>query len=151
MVLDLFGKTKVPKKIPIELKNIVKKINKAKDQKEALKIAYKSLTKIFYGRKFIPYILLHRLLIKDPQKLLDQKGFLHCSNFNYLMRILLTHSKFFKDKDLKLKWTLIVISPHQYLVVKTKKESIYLDIWAANYGVKFGTIMSSLSIPKKKT
>ena len=151
MVFDFFTKTPLPRKLPKELKLIIKEINKSKNKKEALKKTYKILTKRFYGQKGITYLLFHRLFYKDPLRLWDKKGFLHCTNFNYLMRIFLVNSKFFKEEDLELKWTFIFISPHQYLLINLKNEKITLDAWAANYGIKFGDVMTTSNSLKKKT
>ena len=151
MVFDFFNKTKLPNNIPNELKEIIKQVNQSKNQEEALKKAYHILTKRFYGKKFVTYLLFHRLFYKDPQRLWDNKGFLHCTNFNYLIRIILVNSKFFKEKDIQLKWTFIFISPHQYLLVNLNNKKITLDAWAANYDIKFGDIMSTSNSTKKKT
>ncbi|NLC31349.1 MAG: hypothetical protein GX765_04845 [Candidatus Moranbacteria bacterium] len=77
---------------------------------------------------------------KDVCFLWNQDGFLHCTNINYLARILLIESGFFKEEDIVLKWTLVwYISPHQYLRVKMiDDEFINVDIWAKNYKIEFG-------------
>ncbi|MEI6597138.1 MAG: hypothetical protein WCL13_02910, partial [bacterium] len=60
-------------------------------------------------------------------------------NINYVMKTLLIKSDFFKDGDIRLKWTKIwYFSPHQYLQVNIDNKWINIDIWAYAYGIKFG-------------
>ena len=43
-----------------------------------------------------------------------------------------------RPEDIRLRWTAIVISPHQYTQVRQDGKWIDLDPWAARYGVPFG-------------
>ena len=139
MVLDLFLRTSIPKEIPKEVQAAVNYVNKAKDQMSALRKAHRILTKKFYGASLPTYPLIHRVLFKDLNYLWHQKGFMHCTNFNYLLRVLLSKSKFFKDEDFELKWCLhYIISPHQYLLVKIKDKKIPVDAWAYHLDIDIG-------------
>jgi hypothetical protein len=139
MVLDLLWKTSIPKKIPKGMQAAVREINKAKTPKDALKKAHRILTKKFHGASAPTYPLIHRTLFKDLNYLWNQKGFMHCTNFNYLLRVLLVKSEFFKDEDIELKWTLHkVISLHQYIQVKIKNKKIPVDPWAYHKGIDIG-------------
>lgn len=118
---------------------IIEYLKQAKNQRECLERIYIILIDRYKGEKFRTYLELGQLLIKDPTTLWNKK-YLICLKTNYLMRIFLTASGFFKNEDIKAKWTLIYfISPHQYLRIKMANgEFINIDIWGANNGIKFG-------------
>lgn len=121
------------------MQKIIDDLKRAKNQRECLEYAYKILTRRYKGEKLRTYIELHQFLISDLKKLWNKK-YLICVKTNYLMKIFLVASGFFKDEDIKTKWSLIWhISPHQYLQIKLNNgEFIKVDIWGENNGIKLG-------------
>ena len=131
---------KIPEKLPEDMQGVVKELKKSKNLEDCLKKAYDTLSEKYRGYRIKTYTRIYELFSKDVNKLWNKKGFMHCTNINYLMRILLVKSGFFKDKDIEQKWTFIwFFSPHQYLRVKLDKNKfVNVDVWAKPYGIKFG-------------
>ena len=77
----------------------------------------------------------------DIDTIWSKSGFLHCTNMNYLMKILLLGSLKFDEKDIEFRWTLIhCYSPHEYLRIRVRdKEWLDIDLWGKVYGIKFGS------------
>lgn len=78
-----------------------------------------------------------------------EKGFMHCTKLNYLLRFILVKSSKFKDEEIeqKLSWCGFIF-PHQYLKIKIgKNKSVYVDLWGKRYGTKFGSYVKN--VPKK--
>jgi hypothetical protein len=139
MPLDLFSKTVIPEKIPNEMQKVINKLKESSNKEECLKNAYNILITKYRGFKVKTYLRLFDVFESDIGVLWNKNGFLHCANINYVMRILLIRSEFFREKDIFIKWTQIwYISPHQYLCVKVNNNLINTDIWGYVYGVKFG-------------
>ncbi|MFH1191889.1 MAG: hypothetical protein V1655_00235 [bacterium] len=92
------------------------------------------------GYKFRTYLRWYEHFISDVDWLWEKSGFLHCTNFNYFLRILLVKSGFFQSEDIISTWTLLYgISPHQYLKIKINGQKfIAVDLWGKVYGIKFG-------------
>ena len=117
MVLDLFGKTSIPEKIPKSMEKAVKEISKCTSKKKALFKAYDIVTRRFQSYKLKTYTRVFDLLVNNIFELWKRTDFLHCTNLNYVLRILLVKSKHFSEKDIKLKWGLNnYFSPHQFLI-----------------------------------
>lgn len=137
MVAHLFGKTKIPCQLPRGIENIIEKLKRSKNKKTCLKRAYRIITKRFKGCRV--YIQFFDLFVRDPHKLWRKKK-LHCTNLNYLMRILLIRSGHFRESDIRLRLTAIGgFALHQYLRVKiSKKKSVNVDPWADARGITFG-------------
>tara|TARA_Y100000310_G_scaffold148238_1_gene147486 strand:- start:727 stop:1170 length:444 start_codon:yes stop_codon:yes gene_type:complete len=140
MIPNLFSKLRIPKKLPKGMQKAVEKLRKSKNKEDCLRKAYNILTKKYRGYHFRTYIRFFELFITDANKLWNKSGFLHCTNMNYLMRILLVKSGFFKENDITPKLTLIWYkSIHQYLNIKiNRNKSINVDPWGKVYGIKFG-------------
>lgn len=140
MPLDFFSKTPLPQKLPLAMIDIIDDLKKSSNQEECLKKVYDLLSNRYQGARVKTYLKFPFIFKKDINFLWSQRGFLHCTNMNYLARILLVESGFFTEDDIVLNWTLIwYISPHQYLRVKVAESKfIDIDIWAKTYGISFG-------------
>lgn len=140
MPLDFFYKTKLPQKLPIKMEEIVNDLKKCQSKEECLRKVYDILNSKYQGARVMTYLKFPAIFKKDVNFFWNQSGFLHCTNMNYLARILLVESKLFKEEDITPQWTLIwYISPHQYLRVKVAENKVInMDIWAKNYGINFG-------------
>lgn len=140
MINFFLNKTKISEKLPEGMQRVVDELKKTPNQEQCLRRAYEIMTSRYRGQKLGTYTKLPRIFSFDIQKLWDSIGFIHCHNANYLMRILLVKSGFFKNEDIKNKWTLVYyVSIHQYLRVKLNNGRHFnIDIWGAVYGIKFG-------------
>jgi hypothetical protein len=137
---DTFYKSSLPKEIPDEIQKVVEELRKTRNREECLKKAYAVLTDKYQGRRFRTLLLPHYLLITELRKLWNKSGFIYCNQMNYLLRLLLIKSGWFKDKDVELKWTLIwYISLHQYCRVRlSNKKYVNVDIWGKAQGFPLG-------------
>lgn len=140
MPFDFFCKTKIPEKIPSGMEEAVAILKKSSSKEECLRRAYGILASKYEGRRVETYLRLWEGLTADPEKLWKRNGFLHCTNMNYLLRVLLVRSGFFTDQDIELKWTLVYyLSPHQYVRVKINERNyVKVDLWGKFFGVAFG-------------
>lgn len=129
--------------LPKELNNtfitIVERLNSCNDKEEALKEAFYIVATRFKSSRFRVFIRVKRGFIKDPEKMW-QKKFLYCFQVNYLLRLFLVKSKWFKDEDIKLKFSFVYyIIPHQYLRIKVAdNQYMNVDPWGYDCGVKLG-------------
>ena len=138
MPLNFFSKTPLPETLPEEMRSVVSNLKKSRDKKECLKKVYEVLTKKYHGDRMKTYLHFFSVFTKDPKSLWRRNGFLHCTNLNYLARILLVRSGFFTEADLRLRWALIwCVSPHQYLQVHLDNTWINIDLWGRIYGIPF--------------
>ena len=140
MLPNLFSKQRIPEKLPKSMQEAVDKLKKSKGKEDCLRRAYDIVTKRYNGCTWKTYPLLYRIVRPSLERLWERNGFLHCHHHNFLLRVLLVRSGFFKEDDVKLKWTLKwYISPHQYLRVRLGKDKfVNVDAWAHVYGVGLG-------------
>jgi hypothetical protein len=136
----LFGKSKLPNSLSKEVDVAIRQIKLANTKEEAIQKAYKIITTKYRGRRMTTLVKIRSIFSEGTQDLWNRSGFMHCTNQNYLLAVLLVKSGFFKEEDIKLKWTMLWgISPHQYLRVMTNKnEYIDIDAWSAVYGIALG-------------
>jgi hypothetical protein len=136
----LFKDSPLPKEIQGEAKVVVEKIKDTTNRKIALKTAYSVIVERYDGGRLKTIGRLQDLWAEDWQHLWNRSGFLHCTNQNYLLALILVNSGLFSAHDIRRKWTLIwLFSPHQYLLVNVgQNEWIEVDCWANRYGVPFG-------------
>ena len=141
MIPHLFSKKSIPRRIPSMKKEILL-LKKTKTKRECLKKAYDIITSKYRGGRVETYLRFHQLFMHDPQKLWKRKGFLHCTQQNYLLRVLLIKSGKFHDDDIQLKLTSIWGSPHQYLRVSlSERKSLDVDCWSKSFGTPLGKYM----------
>ncbi|MDA3840453.1 MAG: hypothetical protein PF572_05150 [Patescibacteria group bacterium] len=139
MPLDLLVKKPAPEVLPNEMENLIVELKKSSGSEECLKKAYQILVDRYQGQRIKTYTRIFNIFYSDINYLWRQKGFLHCNNINYIMRAFLIKSNFFKEDDIKIKWTLVwYISPHQYLQVRINEKWVNVDVWAHSFGIKFG-------------
>jgi|AntRauTorcE11897_2_1112592.scaffolds.fasta_scaffold41805_2 hypothetical protein len=134
-----FKRESLPKELNSTFSAIVEHLNSCDNKEEALKEAYCIVAARFKSSRLKLFIRVKRGFMKDPEKMW-QKKFLYCYQVNYLLRIFLVKSKWFKDEDFKLKFSLVYyIIPHQYLKVKVAdNQYMNVDPWARDYGIKLG-------------
>ena len=112
---NLFNKEPLPEKLPAGLAEAVEKVKMVQNKKAALGTAYDILTSKYRGYRFMTYLKLWRVWETDLDKIWQRSGFLHCTTINYLLRILLIKSGWFKEDDIRFGFAMIwYISIHQY-------------------------------------
>lgn len=140
MIPNLFSKASIPEEIPAEMQAVIKKLKKSKSKEVCLREAYDVLAKKYFGRRWNTYLQFLKLFDMNLKRIWSKSGFLHCTTLNYLLRILLVKSGFFKDEDLELRLSMVwYISLHQHLKIRiNSRKSIHVDLWGKSYGVEFG-------------
>ncbi|OGJ65409.1 hypothetical protein A3F36_04835 [Candidatus Peribacteria bacterium RIFCSPHIGHO2_12_FULL_55_11] len=114
-------------------------LSNIRSKEECLRKAYDILTQKYYGNRLKTLTRIYELAPRSPQAMWQRDGFLHCTNFNRLLRALLLESGQFKENDIKICWTLLWgISPHQYMKIRLDDRMINVDLWAKSYGIPFG-------------
>ncbi len=127
--------------LPEEMRMLVDEIAKRGSQERALDFVYGVLGEKYRGYRILTFLRLDRWFVSDLAMLWGIKGFLHCHQMNYLLRVLLIASGQFTPEAITVKWTQVwFVSPHQYLVVTLENgEKIEVDLWGKTYGVPFGS------------
>lgn len=137
---NMFEKRPIPDNSPKALKSVIKKVSKEKTKELALKTAYKELSKEYWGGNINTISRFLDFFHYRIKELVKKKGFLHCTNLDYLLRFILIKSGKFAEEDifLSIQW-IGGWFPHQYLTVKvSKNKTINVDLWGKRYGIKFG-------------
>jgi len=139
-VLINFFKKLVPACLPEDIEEVALDLGHSDNKEECLRKTYDLLTKKYRGYRVKTYLRIFELFTNDLEKIWKKNGFLHCTNLNYLMRVLLVKSGCFKDGDVRQRWTTVwFLSPHQYLRVKLgENEFVNIDLWSHAYGIPFG-------------
>lgn len=100
MPLDLLSKTRIPEALPTKMQMIIDDLKKSSGKEACLKKAYEILNEKYRGYRVKTYTRLFDLFTTDIKKLWNTNGFLHCTNINYVMRILLIKSGHFEEDDI---------------------------------------------------
>lgn len=140
MIPNLFKKIPIPNNIPKELNTKIKEFSKSKNKEIFLKKSFFYIVNNWGGNRINLICKFSRLYQKDLNKIIQTKGYMHCTTMNYLLRIMAVKSGLFDDKDIKIKLTNSwYLAPHQYLEVKiSNKKKIFLDPWNYQYGINYG-------------
>jgi len=136
----LFRKTTLPRDISGEICKELIQLQKTSTKDQYLKEAYHLITTRYESGRLNTILKINGLLSSGVQDLWNRSGFVHCTNQNYLLSLLLIKGGRFKESDIKLKWTLIsYFSPHQYLRIRIGANRwVNVDCWARHYGVSYG-------------
>jgi hypothetical protein len=130
----------VPAMLPQNMQTAVEMLCKTRSQDECLRKAYGILTEKYHGDRLKTLLRFVDLFPGSLEKLWSWSGFLHCTNLNRLLRMLLVQSGHFADSDITMHWTLLwYVSPHQFAqVAMSDGRKIRIDLWAETYGIPFG-------------
>lgn len=115
-------------------------LKRTASKRDCLTMAYELITATHYGDRYKTITRLWELWPSDMETLWNRPGFLHCTNFNRLLRALLLKSGHFKPAEIRYRWTNFQYhSIHQYLRVDVAtNETIAVDAWARRYGLPLG-------------
>lgn len=140
MIPHLFSKELIPTISNQDLLRSIEEVKLAKNKREAIEIAFNLITKKYRGFRFRTYLFFWKAFEKDPNTLWEHNGFLHCTQMNYLLRVLLIKSEWFTENEIKLGYSFVwFVSIHQYLIVSVNGKEIALDPWNYYYGYPMGT------------
>jgi len=140
MIPNFFYKTTLIGEIEnTDLQNAIKHVHEPSTKKEALEKAFELITNRYKGYRFFTYLFFWKIFEINPNILWQQTGFMHCTQQNFLLRILLVKSGWFTEEDIKFGYSLVwYISPHQYLKVNLNNHIVAVDPWNHRFGVPLG-------------
>jgi hypothetical protein len=137
---NLFSKKPIPDKLPKDMENVIRRLKKCRTKKDCVRKAYDAMVERFEGRKWHTWLKFKEIFIWDPNITWPRGGFIHCTNMNYLLRVLLIKSGKFTEKDIK--WRIAWVYGfhlHQYSKIRVaKKKHIKVDVWGYFFNVPFG-------------
>jgi hypothetical protein len=136
-----FRKTPLPQDVCAVIAAEIKRLQKAMSKEQYLQQAYDLITTRFVSGRINTIMRLFELFSTSTRDLWNRNGrFVHCTNQNYLLAVLLVKGGRFQESDIILKWTLIsYFSPHQYLKVRVDSNRwVTVDCWGRQYGVPYG-------------
>ncbi len=130
----------IPDTPPQDMLPVIESLRGAASQDECLRQAYDILTKKYEGNRLKTITRFFELFPRSMDEVWKKTGFQHCTNLNWLLRTLLVKSGHFEDADIETRWTLLwCVSPHQFVQVRMKDgQRVFVDVWAAAYGIPFG-------------
>lgn len=136
----LFGPSPLPTELCVEIDAEIRQLSKIQNKEQYAKEAYNIITTRYDSDRIHTVLKAFDLFSASLQDLWNRTGFMHCTNQNYLLALLLIKGGHFTEADIKRKWGLIAYcSPHQYLQVRVSTNKwIDIDCWARHYGIGFG-------------
>jgi len=136
----LFGKTHFPRNTGADINQEIDRLRRSASKDEYLRAAYDTITTRYASGRVGTYLKIHELFSKGANELWSRTGFMHCTNQNYLLALLLVKGGYCDESEIKLRWTTVnYLSPHQYLMVKNESgQWINVDCWGRHYGIRYG-------------
>lgn len=135
----LFSKEPIPDITNPDLLAAIARVRKTATVESAMQEALNILTAKYQSKRFRTYLLFWKAFEKDPNKLWERHGFLHCTQQNYLFRVLLVKSGKLRDDQITLGFSFVWdISIHQYLKISYEGKIIAVDPWNYLYGIPLG-------------
>lgn len=133
-----FKEDSIPERIP---ESMLAKINEIKNQsggpEQFLNLAYDYLGSRFRSER-LNTILKLDYLYKSPEQAWQMNGYLPCTISNYLLKIFLVKSDFFRLEDIKARVVFLNFVPHQYLQVKVNGRWLDVDVGKKQCGIPLG-------------
>jgi hypothetical protein len=111
--------------------------NKSNSPKEFLELTYNFLGTKYHSERLATVLKFH-YLFKDLEDIWSRAGFIPCNQSNFLMRIFLVRSGFFKDEEIRRRHVFVNFVPHQYLQVKLDNKWLDVDVGEKYRGMPIG-------------
>ena len=134
-----FTRTRLPDDLPRSMSSAISRLKRqSRSKRDFVERVYELLSSKYFGSDIDTFIDFNMLFIKDIKEIWRVEGYLPCTLQNYLMRIFLVRSGLFKEDDIRLRVTFIILNIHQYLQARIDGEWVDVDVWGAYRGVKVG-------------
>lgn len=147
----VLGKSALPPRLDDEINKITTELRDLETKEQVLQRVYSIITTRYRGGRFHTLLKIFDLFSSSAQDLWNRTGFMHCTNQNFLMTLLLVKSGKFQESDIKRRWTLYLgLTPHQYLDIKIEKGWVKVDAWSSAYGIDIGDYAHWFHIGKLK-
>ncbi len=139
MIPHLLTKEPIPDITNTDLLRAISAVQREPTVEAAMQKALDILSVKFKSHHFRTYIYFWKAFENDPNKLWQRSGFLHCTHYNYLFRVLMVKSGKLRDEQISLGYSLVwFISPHQFLKIRFKNKVIAVDPWHYHFGATIG-------------
>ena len=145
IVLPLFfSQDQIPEIENPELLKAIAMVKSSPNLEAAMKRATDILAAKYSANRVFTYLLYPKIWETNPDKLWQRSGFMHCTQQNFLWRILVTKSGWLRDSQVRLGFSQVwYLAPHQYLVVYLAGDKkLAIDPWSMQMGAKFGEYSS---------
>lgn len=145
-----FVKEPIPSITNPDLLATIAKLRRASSLEKAVQTSLDILASKYQSKRFETYLFFYKWYEKDPNKLWHRSGFMHCTQQNYLLRILLIESGWLTDDAIELGFSLVwYVSPHQFLKLRlSKNKHLAADPWNYRLGAGFGYYASGFGWKK---
>jgi len=147
-----YKKLPLPENIPVEWQKEIDLLkSKADSPEKFLDLTYNYLGEKYYSksnsffRRLRTFTNFSTLFI-GLDELYKRSGFMHCTQLNFLLRIFLVKSGFFKEEDIRLRHMFFDFFIHQYAQVKLSKHWLAIDIFDYSNGLKIGKHLKTFSL-----
>ncbi len=129
------------------LLDAIEQVRKTGSVEEAMQTGLNILSKKYISKHFSTLLLIWLAFEGDPNKLWQRSGFLHCTQQNFLFRILMVKSGKIRDEDITFGHSFVwYISPHQYLKVRLSDRMVAVDTWNYQLGAKIGEYATGFGV-----
>jgi hypothetical protein len=133
-----FGQAPIPEKIPEGMEEVIEEFKiKSHSPKEFLESAYGYLGTKYHSERLATVFKFH-CLFKSLEDVWKTNGFIPCNQSNFLLRIFLVKSEFFREDDIRRRHVFVNFVPHQYLQIRFNNEWIDVDVGEKYRGMPIG-------------
>ena len=133
-----FGSDPVPGKIPVNIEEVIGDLRiKSNSPREFLESSFSYLGDKYRSERLATVFKFH-YLFKDLDDIWARRGFIPCNQSNFLMRIFLVKSGFFKEEKIRRRYVFVNFVPHQYLQVKVDNKWLDVDVGEKYRGMLIG-------------
>ncbi len=133
-----FSTQKLPDKLP---ERMLLKINELKARTNSpdkfLELVYDFIGNKYRSERFNT-VIKFSYLFKSLDEVWQMNGYMPCTQSNFLLRIFLVKSGYFKNGDINRKHVFVNFVPHQYLQVKVGNKWVDVDVGEKQRGMPIG-------------
>lgn len=140
-----FGIDPLPEEISSDMENAIEEFKrKASTPKDFLELAYDYLGNKYHSQR-LNVILKPAYLFKRLNEVWQMNGYIPCTQSNFVLRIFLVKSGFFKDEEVRRKHIFVNFIIHQYLEVKLDDKWTSVDVGEKHNGMPIGKHLNYFS------
>jgi hypothetical protein len=133
-----FKEEVISEPIPAEMMNKINQLkNQAENREQFLELTYDYLGSRFNSER-LNTLLKFSYLFMPLDKIWRLEGYIPCTMNNYLLKIFLVRSGWFKEADIRRSHVFVNFVPHQYLQVNINDKWLDVDVGEKQRGLPIG-------------
>ncbi|MFA6306702.1 MAG: hypothetical protein WCV70_03540 [Patescibacteria group bacterium] len=133
-----FSEEKIPEQMPAEMRVKIEEYKaQSRTDEEFLRLAYDYLGSRYRSERFNTFLKFN-YLFKSLDEAWRMGGYLPCTVNNYLLKIFLVSSGWFKEEDIRRRHVFVNFILHQYLQVKINDKWLDVDVGEKQRGLPIG-------------